>query len=447
MASHAIGKTFLAAVAANWWYDCWDEHIVYVTAPNWSQALGLTFKYTKQMRREKRLPGIILETGLIKDADKMREGAHFIKALNAERGEGFQGEHSAPILIIIEEGVGVPGYIWEAADGLMTHPDCRTFVIGNPTDESTPFGEACNSSVYDTFSISALHHPNILAELNGEPPPFPKAVRLQWVMEMLEKECERTDTMDGDAFEFPEGSGEFWLPNATFQGRVLGLFPTQADQQVIPRGWLQNLPVLESSAIPEIGCDMARFGTDRTVIAVRQGRRLLSVKEIRKMDQDTILGELLSTAKDAAKLIPDLSPKKIRIKIDVTGGLGTGPADTLINQGYNVDPVNSSQKANDEENFPNRRSELWFAVRDYARTRELDFSPLPRDLREKLIRELSTPTYKNDNRGRKLVEPKEKIKERLGASPDLADGVNLAFCTSPELLPFSQSNYIGLGKR
>src|SRR5688500_1306695 len=37
-ASHAIGKTFTAAVAACWWYDCWPKHIVYVTAPTWPQA-------------------------------------------------------------------------------------------------------------------------------------------------------------------------------------------------------------------------------------------------------------------------------------------------------------------------------------------------------------------------------------------------------------------------
>ncbi|MGH9761389.1 MAG: hypothetical protein ACREDR_20405, partial [Blastocatellia bacterium] len=112
-ASHAIGKTFSAGVAANWWYDCWSEHIVYITAPTWSQALGLTFKEIKMFRRGLRLPGVILETGLVRDRNKSREGRHFIRALNAESGEGFQGEHSAPILIILEEAVGVPMYIWE----------------------------------------------------------------------------------------------------------------------------------------------------------------------------------------------------------------------------------------------------------------------------------------------------------------------------------------------
>src|SRR5689334_5699272 len=29
-ASHSVGKTFTAGIAANWWYDCWREHICYV---------------------------------------------------------------------------------------------------------------------------------------------------------------------------------------------------------------------------------------------------------------------------------------------------------------------------------------------------------------------------------------------------------------------------------
>src|ERR1043165_8441594 len=296
-ASHAIGKTFTAAVATLWWYGCWDKHIGYITAPTWPQALGLTFKQLKTLRRAKGLPGIILDTGIIRDPDKLKEGEHYIRALNAERGEGFQGEHSAPILVVIEEGVGVPKYIWDAIGGLMTNPDCRVFAIGNPTDEATEFGVASESPLYHTMSISALNHPNIQAELKGEKPPFPDAVRLLWLYEMLEKECEVVDAASEDAFEFislpqiknalegrPLNLNERWIymPTAYFQGRVLGEFPTQADQQVIPRAWLKWQPRLEPQPDdrPELGSDVARFGDDRTTIFVRRGPCLMSGREI-----------------------------------------------------------------------------------------------------------------------------------------------------------------------
>ena len=448
-ASHAVGKTFTAAVAESWWFDCWSQHIGYITAPTWDQSFGLTFKQLKSLRRAKALPGIILER-VIKDVDKLREGDHYVKALNAERGEGFQGEHSAPILIVIEEGPGVPKYIWDAIGGLMTNPLCRVFAIGNPTDEATEFGLAAESTLYHTMSISALNHPNIKAELRGEKPPFPDAVRLLWLYEMLEKECEVIDKATEDAFEFVslpqiknalEGRradlDDKWvyMPTAYFQGRVLGEFPTQADQQVIPKAWLKFQPVLELLAewIPELGCDVARFGDDRTTIFVRRGPCLLKGREIRKMDADEVAqgcrDEALEAAREfrpnATKEEQERLAKTFKIKVDVTGGLGVAPAVLLRNSGYTVIEVNSSESAKDKEQYRNVRSELWFDMRVRVKDKRFDCSRLRKDLRERLEREMSAPKYKAP--GQKVVEPKETMKSRLGYSPDLADGANLAF--------------------
>jgi hypothetical protein len=447
-ASHAVGKTIAASVAVNWWYDCWDQHIAYITASTWKQALELTFKQVKLLRRRKELPGTILETGWVRDEDLIRAAGHYIQAINCESGEGFQGEHTSPILIVMEEATGVPHYIHEAADGLMTHPDCRILEIANATDEATDFGAACSNPLFNTITISVLDHPNIEAELRAQPPPFPNAVRLLWLREMLEKECEVIPELAGEAFEFytldaidaalsgqsvsPDSPRCSYKPNAVFQGRALGLFASQAAEQVIPRGWLDRLPRLEPpDELPEVGCDVARYGTDRTTIAARQGPCLLSVAEIRQMSLEAVTGAIRIAVREAAGPNRPLREKRIKIRIDVTGGLGAGPCDALAAEGYNVEGVNSSSSASDEENYPNRRSELWFDTRERARTRQLDLSRLPQDLRAKLVRELSTPKWKPNSKGKKVVEPKQETKKRLGASPDLADAVNLAYSPSP----------------
>ncbi len=442
-ASHAIGKTFLASVALNWWFDCWPAHIGYITAPTWGQALGLTFKQTKKMRMLKNLNGEILDSGLIRDEGKLRQTDHFIKALNAENGEGFQGEHSAPILIVLEEAVGVPTYIWDAMEGLMTHPDCRALAIANPTDEATKFGEICESPSWEIFAVSALEHPNIEAELHALPPVFDDAVRLQWLLEMIRTECEIVGAGDADCFEFyrPEiieaaingisitdGSEKCtYKPTAFFQGRVLGQFPTEASNKVIPSGWLKMLPVLEINRGHrlQIGCDVARFGDDRTVVSDRIGSVALGLQEIRRFDNIQIAAAVEARAIELGKQF-GTNPKEIVINIDTTGGLGTGPYDILVDRGYNAQSINSSESANDSEMYKNKRSELWFDVRDRAKDGNLDLSRLDMDVRRKLQKELGTPMYKVSS-GKKVVEDKSETKKRLGSSPDLADGFNLAF--------------------
>ena len=144
------------------------------------------------------------------------------------------------------------------------------------------------------------------------------------------------------------------------------------------------------------------------------------------MALDSVTGALIETARETGAMA-GVDPKTITIRIDVTGGLGAGPADALRSEGYAVVDVNSSSEAIETEQYPNRRSELWFVTRERARTKDLDLSRLSPDLRSRLERELSTPKWKPDSRGRRVVEKKDEIKKRLGASPDLADALNLAF--------------------
>jgi hypothetical protein len=70
---------------------------------------------------------------------------------------------------------------------------------------------------------------------------------------------------------------------------------------------------------------------------------------------------------------------------------------------------------------------LWFSVRDRVKDKELDFSRLSLDIKRVLRKELGTPSYGINAKGKKLVEEKKITKKNLGASPDLADGLNLAF--------------------
>lgn len=447
---HSLGKTFVAALATSYHYDTLARSIIYITAPSWHQAKELTFKQVILIRRE-HVPafarGEILDA-MIRDEDKTERLRHYIKPLNAEKGEGFQGEHSAPILVVMEEATGIPLYIADATEGLMTGDDCLTLAIANPLDEATPFGSMCRDPRFKVIEASAFDHPNVKAELLGQERPFPGAVTLRWVHDQMVPNCEPARPGDPSAFEWysieaieavlagspvQEQEGPlmaWWSPNAFFQSRVLGMFPGQATDSVIPKAWLDAQKPLEPdiTELPEVGVDCARSGDDRTCICTRWGPCVWSIEEIRQMDQDLVVGRIRDAIHAAASIEGRrFDPKQVPCRIDVTGGLGTGPADRLTNEGYRISPINSAESAADTEQYPNKRSELWFSAREAARLGRLDLSRLPMDLREKVKRELTAPKWAPTKKGLKEVEPKKQTKKMLGHSPDLADALNLAY--------------------
>ena len=58
---------------------------------------------------------------------------------------------------------------------------------------------------------------------------------------------------------------------------------------------------------------------------------------------------------------------------------------------------------------------------------------------ERLASELSSPVYWYDAAGKIVLEPKDKIRERLGASPDIADALALTLAAPVDAAPRGRS--------
>ena len=109
--------------------------------------------------------------------------------------------------------------------------------------------------------------------------------------------------------------------------------------------------------------------------------------------------------------------------------------------GWNFVGLSAASKAIQDEDYPNRRSELWFGLHERAKEGNLDLSRLTQDQRRLVRRQHLTCKWKMDSQGRRVVESKEDMKKRLkqnnpdlmGGSPDDADGIHLAFAPPPRL--------------
>lgn len=158
----------------------------------------------------------------------------------------------------------------------------------------------------------------------------------------------------------------------------------------------------------EIGVDVARFGSDKTVIYKRHGLKIIDKKSW--VGQDT-----MRTAKEAWAMA-DYKPY-VLIKVDDTG-VGGGVTDRLRELGAKVIPICFNGLPNQIDKYTSIADEMWFEF-------PIDECDIPCD--NELMKQLSGRRYDFDNKGRRKIESKSDFKKRLGYSPDDADALLLCF--------------------
>ena len=207
------------------------------------------------------------------------------------------------------------------------------------------------------------------------------------------------------------------MTDVEYRQEILCDFTASASDVVIPidlvtdaaNRLLKDDDVLGQPVI--LGVDVARFGDDRTVLCVRQG---LWLKEIR-----TFQG--LSTMEVASRVIDCINQHHPHATFIDAGAMGAGVIDRLRQLRYQVSEVNFGEMAMDAARYANIRAEMYFKCRDWLQSG----GAIPQNA--ELKTELSTIEYKFNPTGRIILEPKDKLKERTGKSPDLADGFVLTF--------------------
>jgi hypothetical protein len=425
-ASHGVGKTHGAGGIVNWWFDTHVPSIALTTAPTSVQVRDLLWREIRAQRRGR--------PGMLPKAPRMEFGEHhYAVGYTANDDNAFQGRHEEDLLILFDEAVGVAAEFWEASDGMLSSGEGNKFLaIYNPTDTSSAAYDHELSGDAHVIIISALDHPNIAAQLQGLPKPYPKAVDLSWVDGKVRGErpwCTPIDPADAVTtdIEWPPGSGTFYRPGALFESRVMGLWPSKSVGAVWSEAAFMaaveaQLP--EPTDIPcEIGCDVARFGDDDTVMHVRRGPVSLHHEAHNGWDTAQTARHLKLLANQYGRHC-GVDGTRIAVKVD-DDGVGGGVIDQRGEHTFL--PVNAGTSALEPENYPNRRSELWFTVVERALRGELDLSRLPVAVRSELRRQCMAPRWKVDSQGRRVVERKDETKKRIQRSPDDADAMNLAY--------------------
>lgn len=175
-----------------------------------------------------------------------------------------------------------------------------------------------------------------------------------------------------------------------------------------------------------LGVDPARGGGDKTGVIDRRGRRSGElICDLWDVDDTMII------AGKVAKLIRDYRPAAVNVDV---GGLGAGVVDRLREMGYRqVNPVNFGSNPvgvgpTGDELYENRRAEMWDAMRDWF----ADPAGVQIPDNDGLHADVCAPAWgagqtRHKSNNELVIEPKDKIRERLGNSPDLGDALALTF--------------------
>ncbi len=437
---HKCGKSIVAVIAALWTVCCFPRSRVVLTATSGHQVRNVLWKELRTRYREAKVPlgGVMAKTPA--GGFKFEDGREII-GLSVDKTENIAGYSGANVLWIVDEASGVNESIFEAIEG-NAQSGARIVIISNPTKTVGFFYDAFHTRAaeWDRFKISAEEAAPYADRIPGlsRPEEIEKKIKRLGrehpiVRVRVLGEFPGTSENTIVSLHLVEQAHERWIETVTRSLAANGgnFAPQGADapaQRRYPLSLLATCTGTDLGAL-EIGVDAARFGDDNSTITPRRGKFVYPQVIRHGLDGVELAGAAIATAKLLRK-----PHEKVTFKVDGIG-IGASCVDQLRKvireepelRGWEIHDINVSKVSDDEEKFPNLRSQLWFAVSEFLE--EGGTLPPPVDELDEdgaLDAELMAPIYKFDPKGRQVVESKADTKKRINRSPDRADSLSLA---------------------
>ena len=403
---HGVGKSTVEAWVVIWFIMTRPFPKIPCTAPTQHQLFDILWAEVSKWLRNN--PALARELTWTKEKVYMKGYPEewFAVARTASKPDALQGFHAEHVLYIIDEASGVDDVIFEPVLGALSTPGARLLMCGNPTQLSGFFYDSHNKNraSYTTFHIDGRKSGRV-------PQDF-----VQTIINMYGE--------DSDVFRV----------------RVAGDFPLQEDDIFIPISLVEKS--INTEFTPRqppfslhIGCDVARFGDDKTVIGYKVDEKVTFYKK--RQGQDT-----MKTADDIILLGETLLQRykpddPIPVKVD-DGGVGGGVVDRL-NQvkrlnperfwWLEVYPVKFGQRIKHKYYHDSTTYMMAVVKKLLTPYDEETGKPKPVELilpdDDDLVAQLSGRKYELTEASKIRIESKEAVKKRGQPSPDEADCVLL----------------------
>jgi len=298
---------------------------------------------------------------------------------------GLQGFHAEHLLFVIDEASGVPDPVFASVEGALATGNAKVLAIGNPNTPTGFFWRAFHREQrhWKRFTVAYTDSPHISNE---------------WAQSMIDR----------------YGRSHPWV-----QVRVFGEFPTSVEHGLVSLSWWEACSVRahHERLISEVGgrrvlgVDVARYGTNRSVIAYATGPVVERLATFSKMSNVDLANEI-------ARAIKTHEPELIVID---AGGPGGGVIDILRDRKIpNVISWNEGSAARDRANFENARAELAWRFREKLEAGEIG---VPKD--DNAEAQAVNIRYFVKPNGTIRLESKDDLGRRMD-SPDEFDAIRYA---------------------
>ena len=386
--SHGVGKTALAAWTAVWFSNTRAPFKIAITAPTSPQLFDAL--YPELCKWFDRLPAGWRELW-VRTADHITlksDSECFITARTSrpETPEAMAGIHSDNVLLIADEASGIPEQVFEAASGSLSSTGAITLLIGNPTRSSGFFWRThmMEKDRWYTLKVSHADSPRVTKD--------------------FAEEIAQRYGIDSNAYRV----------------RCLGEFPVADADTVIPAELVDSAMIrdvaIDMTAPAIWGIDVARFGSDASVLIKRRGSVVTEMPRAWHNVDTMMLAGAIKAEYDMAG-----ADRPALICIDSIG-IGAGVLDRLHEQNLPCLGINVSEVPSTTGRFARLRDELWIRAKEWLSGRNVR---LPRH--DQLRDDLVAPRYSFLSDGRLQVESKVSMRARGLPSCDYADALNLTF--------------------
>ena len=315
---HGVGKTAFESWVVLWWLMTHYPCKVAVTANSAHQLSDVL--WTEIDRWARNMPPAFKDLLEFKSDKISLKGAPdsfaVARTSRRENPESLAGFHSPHMLFVVEEASGVPNVVFETASGALSTPGAKIIMCGNPTRSDGYF--------FDSFHTDREKWHCITVSCDEGEYVDPKFIR------------EMADKYGGDS--------------NIYRVRVLGEFPTQSDDVLLPLHLVEDAIKRDVEAAPTTpvvwGLDVARFGADRSALCKRQGNVMIEpIKTWQNKDLMEMAGIILAEH--------DAVPYQMRpqaIYVDAIG-LGAGLADRLRELDLPAVAISVSETASLKDRF------------------------------------------------------------------------------------------------